>query len=196
MGKRYICPRGHAWEAEDAVAPADCPVCHAPGIGSEDATVNVPRFPGETPTLGPSSLADAVPALPSGYEILGELGRGGMGVVLKAREVALGRVVALKMILGGQLASDDDRVRFLREASAIAQMQHPNIVAIHHIGEAPGGVPFFTLEFCAGGSLADRVGQPWPAAEAAALVETLARAVQYAHEHGIVHRDLKPANVL
>jgi serine/threonine-protein kinase len=131
-----------------------------------------------------------------GYEILGELGRGGMGVVYQARQTKLNRVVALKMILAGAHAGEGDRRRFLAEAEAVARLQHPNVVQIHEVTEH-NGLPCFSLEFCPGGSLAARLaGTPLPPAEAARLVEGLARAVQAAHEAGIVHRDLKPANVL
>jgi serine/threonine-protein kinase len=139
--------------------------------------------------------ADGWPVVP-GYEILGELGRGGMGVVYQARQTRLGRVVALKMILAGGHADESERVRFRSEAEAVARLQHPNIVQIFEIGESQGS-PFFSLEFVAGGSL-DRhlAGTPQQPLDAARLVETLARAMQHAHEKGIVHRDLKPANVL
>jgi WD40 repeat protein len=131
-----------------------------------------------------------------GYEILAELGRGGMGVVYQARQTALDRIVALKMILAGAHAGTEERRRFQAEAEAAARLQHPNIVQIHEVGEA-GGLPYFSLEFCPGGSLADRLrGEPLPPREAARFTETLARAVQAAHAAGIVHRDLKPANVL
>jgi WD40 repeat protein len=131
-----------------------------------------------------------------GYEILAELGRGGMGVVYRARQTALGRTVALKMILAGAHAGAEARRRFRAEAGVAAALQHPNIVQVHEVGEA-GGLPYFSLEFCPGGSLADRLrGEPLPPEEAARLTETLARAVQAAHVAGIVHRDLKPANVL
>jgi eukaryotic-like serine/threonine-protein kinase len=131
-----------------------------------------------------------------GYELFGEIGRGGMGVVYKARQVGFNRVVALKMILAGDHAGPDDLARFKAEAEAIARLQHPNIVQIYAIGEHEGR-PYFSLEYCDGGSLADKVrGQPQPPREAAALVQTLARAMHAAHQRQIVHRDLKPANVL
>ncbi len=131
-----------------------------------------------------------------GYEVLGELGRGGMGVVYKARHLGLNRVVALKMILAGGHASAADLDRFQHEAEAVAALQHPNIVQIHAVG-AHGGLPYFSLEFCPGGSLDRRLaGTPQPPRAAAALAEALARAVQAAHAQGVVHRDLKPANVL
>jgi WD40 repeat protein/serine/threonine protein kinase len=154
----------------------------------------------EAETLSPSGGESpggevALPAVP-GYEVLGELGRGGMGVVYRARQAGLNRVVALKVILAGEHAGEAERARFRAEAEAVARLQHPNVVQVHEVGEH-GGLPFFSLEYVEGGSLADRLdGTPWPAPRAAALVETLARAVRAAHERGVVHRDLKPANVL
>jgi serine/threonine-protein kinase len=131
-----------------------------------------------------------------GYDILGTLGRGGMGVVYQARQTKLGRLVALKMILSGAHAGEADLARFRTEAEAIARLQHPNIVQIYEVGEQ-GGLPFFSLEFCAGGSLEKKLaGTPLPPMQAAMLVETLARAMQVAHDKGVIHRDLKPANVL
>jgi WD40 repeat protein/tRNA A-37 threonylcarbamoyl transferase component Bud32 len=131
-----------------------------------------------------------------GYDILAELGRGGMGVVYRARQTKLGRVVALKMILSGAHASEADLARFRTEAEAIARLQHPNIVQIYEVGDN-GGLPYFSLEFCGGGSLEKRMnGTPLPPKDAAALVETLARAMRAAHDKGVIHRDLKPANVL
>src|SRR5262249_39621402 len=128
--------------------------------------------------------------------IVGELGRGGMGVVYEARQTQLGRIVALKMILSGGMAGEAELTRFRTEAEAIARLQHANIVQIHEVGEHDGQ-PFFSLEFCAGGSLADRLnGTPLPAKEAARLVETLAHAMESAHQAHVIHRDLKPANVL
>jgi WD40 repeat protein len=119
-----------------------------------------------------------------------------MGVVYKARQTALKRLAALKMILSGAHADQADLDRFRTEAEAIARLQHPNIVQVFEVGEHQG-LPYFSLEFCPGGSLEKKLaGTPLPPKEAAALVETLARAMQAAHEGGIIHRDLKPANVL
>jgi serine/threonine protein kinase len=124
------------------------------------------------------------------------LGRGGMGVVYKARQVGLKRLVALKMIRDGALAGPEQVTRFRAEAEAVARLQHPNIVQIYEIGEH-NGLPYFSLEFVGGGSLEARIkGGPPPARQAAQLVEALARAMHYGHERGVVHRDLKPANVL
>jgi tetratricopeptide (TPR) repeat protein len=131
-----------------------------------------------------------------GFEIQGELGRGGMGVVYLARQVRLNRLVALKMIPGGAHAGPHERERFRAEAEAVARLQHPNVVQVFEAGEADG-CPYLALEYVAGGSLTDRAREtPWQPRAAAELVRTLARAVQAAHECGIVHRDLKPANVL
>jgi WD40 repeat protein len=131
-----------------------------------------------------------------GYELLEELGRGNMGVVYKARQVRADRIVALKMILAGQFAGEAERARFQTEVETIARLQHPNIVQVYEVGEHDGK-PFFSLEFCPGGSLDKKLnGTPLPPAEAARLVQTLALAVQAAHERHVIHRDLKPANVL
>jgi eukaryotic-like serine/threonine-protein kinase len=150
------------------------------------------------PTPGFSSIR-AIPGMPQhvgDYEILGVLGRGGMGVVYKAKQKRLNRIVALKMILGGLHASDEDLRRFRQEAEASARLQHPNIVQIHEIGEMDGK-PYFSLEYVDGGSLAGKMAnEPQPAFAAAQLIEILARAMHYAHQRGIVHRDLKPANIL
>jgi serine/threonine-protein kinase len=131
-----------------------------------------------------------------GYEILGELGRGGMGVVYKARQNRLNRIVALKMILAGGMAKDKDIARFRIEAEAVAQFQHPNIVQIYEIGES-GDCPYFSLEYVEGGSLSQKVAkEPLSAREAAQMTRTIAGAMDYAHKHEIIHRDLKPANIL
>jgi hypothetical protein len=141
------------------------------------------------PQAGPAASCPAVP----GYEILGTLGRGGMGIVYKARQTALRRLVALKMIFPGDRA---DLCRFRAEAVKLARAEHPNIVQIYEVKEGDDPL-YFSMELCAGGSLADRLrDQPLPPREAARLVETVSRAVHVAHQRGIVHRDLKPANVL
>jgi serine/threonine protein kinase len=131
-----------------------------------------------------------------GYEILEELGRGGMGVVYKARQMSLKRLVALKMIRDSAFAGPEHRARFRREAEAVARLQHANIIQIHEIGEHQG-LPFFSMELAEGGSLAQKLaGKPLAPAEAAELVNALALAVEHAHQRNVIHRDLKPANVL
>jgi serine/threonine-protein kinase len=148
------------------------------------------------PTGGPTDADVPEGVSVPGYEILSELGRGGMGVVYKARHVRLGRLVALKMILAGAHAGALGLARFRAEAEAVAKLQHPNIVQIYETGEHEGR-PYFSLEFVEGGSLDARLHDgPLPVRAAAELVESLARAMDFAHQKGIVHRDLKPANVL
>jgi serine/threonine protein kinase len=152
-------------------------------------------------SIVPASAIEPPPAPPrqlriGAYEVLEELGRGGMGVVYRVRHTRLGHEVALKLILSAEHASDQDLARFEIEAAAVAKLKHAGIVHIHEFGDHQGS-PFFALELVEGGTLAARLkGGPLSAAEAAALVEKLARATQHAHEAGIIHRDLKPANVL
>lgn len=154
----------------------------------------------EAATIPSSGQSDGlevrgIPAIP-GYEIISELGRGGMGVIYKARQNKLKRIVALKLILAGARASPDDLTRFRREAEAAAQLQHPNIVQVYEIGEHDDS-PYLSMEFVDGGSLSDRLRTgPQSIRWAAQTVETLARAVQLAHQRGIIHRDLKPSNIL
>jgi len=157
------------------------------------------------PTLpGSATLAEGMPTARSqrpkptvtDYEILDELGRGGMGVVYLARQVRLNRLCALKMILAGDHASKDAALRFQTEAETIARLRHANIAQIYHIGDCDGRV-FFEMEFIEGGSLEAKLdGTPWPAHKAAALIEALASGVGQAHQLGIIHRDLKPGNIL
>jgi WD40 repeat protein/tRNA A-37 threonylcarbamoyl transferase component Bud32 len=130
------------------------------------------------------------------YELLEEIARGGMGVVFKARQVSLNRIVAVKMLLSGQFAKKEFVERFRAEAQAAANLQHPNIVAIHEIGEH-GGQQYFSMDYVEGGHLGALVrDKPLPAKRAAAYVKTIAGAIHYAHKHGVLHRDLKPSNIL
>jgi WD40 repeat protein/tRNA A-37 threonylcarbamoyl transferase component Bud32 len=136
-----------------------------------------------------------LPRIP-GYEVQAILGRGGMGIVYKARHLRLNRTIALKMLLSGAYASQLERARFLREAQAVASLRHPAIVQVHDVGEVEGR-PFLTMELVEGKILADDLaGIPQPAARAAAMMVKLADAVESAHRSGIIHRDLKPANIL
>lgn len=154
-------------------------------------------------TIIESGKSDSVvPAVGTGiryfgeYELLEEIARGGMGVVFKARQVKLNRVVALKMILSGSLAGDEEVRRFQTEAEAAANLDHPGIVPIYEIGEHYGQ-HYFSMGFVEGQSLADRVKDgPLPPREAAAVVQKVTAAIAYAHSSGVIHRDLKPANVL
>jgi serine/threonine protein kinase len=142
------------------------------------------------------AAVDCEPQAVPGYEILGELGRGGMGVVYKARQLGLQRTVALKMVRSGVHTGPKELARFRAEAAVIARLRHPNIVQVYDVGEAAGR-PYFVMEFVSGGSLAQHLqGTPQRARPAARMVETLARAVHAAHASGVIHRDLKPANIL
>ena len=169
--------------------------------GSLAPTVNqfapgVSSVHGKAPSPAGETVRAPTVRVIAGYEILEELGRGAMGVVYKARQIALKRLVALKMILAGDHAAPSERDRFRLEAEAVARLQHPNIVQIYEIGEQDGK-PFFSLEFVDGGNLRDKLASaPMPARDAARLIETLARTMHFAHRHGIIHRDLKPGNVL
>ena len=130
------------------------------------------------------------------YELLEEIARGGMGVVYRARQVSLDRIVAVKMILAGPFASKDFVQRFRTEAAAAASLQHPNIVAIHEVGFADGQ-HFFSMDYVEGQTLAQLVAKrPLPARQAATYLKTIAEAIHYAHERNVLHRDLKPSNVL
>jgi tetratricopeptide (TPR) repeat protein len=179
----------------DLEAAAPSPPGSSPSLPGPETDPDATR---PTPPPRPFGLPPATDAWPEvpGYEILEVLGRGGMGLVYKARQSRLGRLVALKMIRAGSEASAAEIARFRSEAEAVARLKHPNIVQIYEIGEA-AGMPFFSLEFVEGGSLDKQLrASPLPVGAAARLVEVLARAVHFAHRHGIVHRDLKPANVL
>jgi serine/threonine-protein kinase len=155
-----------------------------------------PRSVRLSPTSRTSAVASAAALVVPGYEVLGELGRGGMGTVYRARHVALNRLVALKVISAGTSADPRELARFRAEAEAVAQLQHPNIVQVFEVGEVSGR-PYLALELVEGGTLAHALGgMPLPSRTAAELLESLARAVEYAHSRGVVHRDLKPGNIL
>jgi serine/threonine protein kinase len=169
---------------------------------------NLPTVPAPPPPQSTQDLTVSASPLPPGregeaparefgdYELLAEIARGGMGVVYRARQKGLNRIVALKMILAGRLAAQDDLQRFLTEAEAAARLQHPNIVAVHEVGQVDGQY-FFSMDYIEGPSLARRLAAgPLPSRVAARYVRTIAHAVQHAHGQGILHRDLKPSNIL
>jgi serine/threonine-protein kinase len=179
--------------ADDATLPAN---------RRDDEKTGILESPAIAPTI--NSAADAptekielgaAPTLP-GYDIVGELGRGGMGVVYKAHQIALNRIVALKVVLSGAHAKPEDLIRFLGEAEVAARLQHQGIVQIFQSGRHEG-LPFYTMEFADGGSLSDRLRKGrMQADEAARMALALAEATQIAHDAGVIHRDLKPSNIL
>ena len=183
-------------DSEDVTLPPGASVI-------EDATLPPTAATGDDATLPPSGVQASSEAKVGDkiryfgdYELLEEIARGGMGVVYKARQVNLNRIVALKMILSGQLAGEEDVKRFYTEAEAAANLDHPGIVPIFEIGEH-GGQHYFSMGYIEGQSLAKKVADgPLPPREAAELVKKICEAMAYAHERGVIHRDLKPANIL
>ncbi len=178
-----------------------CPRCEAAARALDTVTDPVMSAYRVSALAAPLAEPYAPPEHVGGYEIIEELGRGGMGVVYKARHLKLQRIVALKMLLGGSFVTSEEQARFRIEAEAVARLRHPNIVQIYEVGEHEVDTgsprPYFTLEFAAGGNLSSHLaGRPQTPRQAAAWLESMARAAHYAHQQGIVHRDLKPSNVL
>jgi eukaryotic-like serine/threonine-protein kinase len=174
-------------EADRPPSPSTTSLDH--GTAADDAkTLHVPKDAQTLTIHAGQSFGE--------YELLSEIARGGMGIVYRARQPGLDRVVALKMILAGRLADTDDVTRFRKEAAAAANLHHPNIVAVHDVGEFDGQ-HYFTMEFIEGISLDQKLARgPLAGRVAARYVRILARAVAYAHKQGILHRDLKPSNIL
>lgn len=144
----------------------------------------------------PADAGLNLPAQLGDYELLEEIGRGGMGIVYRARQISLGRLVAVKMTLRGQLASESDRQRFEAEARAAARLDHAGIVPVYEVAEHQGR-PYFSMKYVAGQTLADRIAQgPLAPREAALLLADIAEAIEFAHGRGVLHRDLKPSNIL
>ncbi len=173
--------------------------CSADGLpASPEPSATPPEVTRNTGAVATNLAPGESRAYPevAGYEILGVLGHGGMGLVYRARQLKANRLVAIKMIRAVEHATPQERLRFEIETEAVARLQHPHIVQLYEVGEVRGQ-PFFSLEFCEGGTLTDRLKKKRPSPrEAAELIETLARAMHYAHLRGVVHRDLKPGNVL
>jgi len=196
---RLVCPECGAllWLVKSVPAgkKVKCPRCSRRFEPAAPDDTKRNRGPARAPGPGHKAPYAPRPEVP-GYAILAELGQGGMGVVYKARQLSLNRLVALKMLLAGPLARPQDVGRFRTEALAVAQLGHPNVVQIYEVGES-NGVPFLSLELVNGPTLAKRLaGVPQAGRHAAGLVEALARAIALAHQRGIIHRDLKPSNVL
>ncbi len=163
------------------------------------ALSSAPMALAASPPESTGSRGDSAPSTPrlfGDFELLEEIARGGMGIVYRARQVSLNRIVAVKVLLFGQFASAEFVKRFHAEAEAVARLHHPNIVGIHAVGEHENQ-HYFSMDYIEGRNLAGYLkAQPLPSTQAALLVSTLAAALDYAHGRGILHRDLKPSNVL
>ena len=174
-------------------------IARLPQSAPPPTAASVPTGP-LTPSFAADQTTHTNSTLPrefGDFELLEEIGRGGMGVVYKARQRSLDRVVALKMVREAHLATDADRARFRTEAESAAKLKHPNIVTVHEVGTV-GGQAYLCMEFVGGQTLAEKVRTdgPLPPRDAAHLVAVIARAVEHAHSFGIIHRDLKPSNIL
>ena len=221
MRPMLICAKGHQWESIEITGdsnPSHCPVCgdrgdplpdtHEPetaeyqrGHTAHDEDGVIPPFrkssgkPLSTLLRANRAFQHRLPDIP-GFEVLGEIGEGGMGVVFKARDLGLNREVALKMLSSGAAARKSELERLQMEAEAIARLKHDHIVQIYGIGQHEG-CAYLSLELVGGGNLQEQShGAPQPLRHAVELVRSIARAVHYAHQNGIVHRDLKPHNIL
>ena len=207
MPLRLTCPLGHAWEVQDGLAgqPARCPVCGVsvatstePGSATtaagEDVGLTVLHPKGWQPLSNPS--LEAPPALPD-FEIVGELGRGGMGIVYKARWRSQNRVVALKVIRKDRLQHDEAVRRFRREAQAAARLHHPNVVSVFD-SDHSGDTHYLVMEFVDGVTLERLIEQQGPlsVAQACDFMRQAAHGLQHAHEQALVHRDIKPSNLM
>jgi eukaryotic-like serine/threonine-protein kinase len=189
MSRTIHCPQCGAEQSSDAVEGL-CPDCLARlALGGSD-------MPEDLGLPGPEYRVPGADVRFGDYELIEEIAQGGMGVVYKAKQSSLNRIVAVKMIRFGHLAREEDIRRFRTEAEAAANLQHPNIVAIHEVGYAEGQ-HFFSMDYIDGGSLADLIRErPLPPRKAAAYLKKVAEAIHYAHSRGVLHRDMKPSNVL
>jgi eukaryotic-like serine/threonine-protein kinase len=189
MSRTIHCPQCGAEQSSDAVEGL-CPDCLARlALGGGD-------MPEDLGMPGPKYQVPGAELRFGDYELIEEIAQGGMGVVYKARQTSLNRTVAVKMIRFGNLAREEDVRRFRTEAEAAANLQHPNIVAIHEVGFAEGQ-HFFSMDYIEGGSLAELIRErPLPPRKAATYLKTIAETIHYAHSRGVLHRDLKPSNVL
>jgi len=191
MTSNRACPQCSA-PLPGSAAPWLCPKC----LLGQAVTPEAPEDPFDAPAAPAPPNPPAVLHYFGDYELLSEIARGGMGVVYKARQLSLNRVVAVKLLQFGRLAGDQFKSRFRAEAEAAASLQHPNIVAIHEVGEHEGQ-QYFSMDYVDGADLAEMVREkPLPPRRAAGHVETIARAIHYAHQRGVLHRDLKPSNIL
>ena len=207
-------PAGPAAPVAAPELPTEAPLPHTvPSSVQEDltragwdaSTIEPKPLPRDLPAA--AVLGDALPPGPEAgkprrvhyfgdYEVIREIARGGMGVVFQARQISLNRVVALKMILAGQLADEMDVRRFATEAEAAANLDHPGIVPIFEVGQHEGQ-HYFSMGFVEGQSLSQRLALgPLPSRESADLIGRVSDAIEYAHQRGVIHRDLKPANIL